>query len=42
MHLGDRLGWYRALAESGPMTSANLASRTGTVERYARADEVYG
>jgi 2-polyprenyl-3-methyl-5-hydroxy-6-metoxy-1,4-benzoquinol methylase len=35
-HLGDRLGYYRALAESGPLTSADLASRTGTAERYAR------
>ncbi|MGW4928985.1 class I SAM-dependent methyltransferase [Agromyces sp. NPDC004153] len=36
IHLGDRLGWYRALAESGPLSSAELAARTGTVERYAR------
>ena len=33
--LGDELGLYRALAE-GPLTSAELASRTGTVERYVR------
>ncbi|HEU0181462.1 MAG TPA: methyltransferase domain-containing protein, partial [Agromyces mariniharenae] len=36
IHLGDRLGWYRALDESGPLSSAELAERTGTVERYAR------
>lgn len=36
IHLGDRLGWYRALAESGPLSSAELAERTGSVERYAR------
>jgi SAM-dependent methyltransferase len=35
VYLGDRLGYYRALAE-GPLTSAELAARTGTVERYAR------
>ncbi len=33
--IGHRLGWYRALAE-GPATSAELADRTGTAERYAR------
>jgi hypothetical protein len=32
--LGDRLGLYKALASSGPLTSAELASRTGTAERY--------
>ena len=36
IHLGDRLGWYRALDEAGPLSSAELAARTGTVERYAR------
>jgi SAM-dependent methyltransferase len=34
-YLGDRLGFYRALA-TGPLTSAGLAVRTGTAERYAR------
>jgi 2-polyprenyl-3-methyl-5-hydroxy-6-metoxy-1,4-benzoquinol methylase len=33
--LGDRLGWYRALAGS-PATAAQLAERTGTDPRYAR------
>ncbi|WP_344248889.1 class I SAM-dependent methyltransferase [Isoptericola hypogeus] len=36
VHVGDRLGWYRALAEAGPLTSAGLAAATGTAERYAR------
>lgn len=36
IYLGDRLGYYRALAEGGPLTSAELAARTGTHERYAR------
>lgn len=36
VYIGDRLGWYRALAEGGPMTSTELAERTATSERYAR------
>ena len=36
VHLGDRLGYYRALAEAGEVTSAELAAATGTDERYAR------
>ena len=36
MYMGDRLGFYRALVEGGPSTSGELASRTGTNERYAR------
>ena len=36
LYLGDSLGWYRALAEHGPLTSAELAGRTGSAERYAR------
>jgi 2-polyprenyl-3-methyl-5-hydroxy-6-metoxy-1,4-benzoquinol methylase len=36
IYIGDRLGPYRALAESGPSTSKELASRTGTHERYIR------
>jgi SAM-dependent methyltransferase len=36
VHLGDRLGFYRALAEQGPSTAAELAAATGTAERYAR------
>jgi 2-polyprenyl-3-methyl-5-hydroxy-6-metoxy-1,4-benzoquinol methylase len=33
--IGDRLGWYRALAD-GPSTAPQLAERTGTDPRYAR------
>src|SRR5208282_278977 len=33
--IGDRLGLYKALA-GGPMTSAELAAKTGTDERYLR------
>ena len=36
LHLGDRLGLYRAMAGAGPITSATLAERTGTSERYVR------
>ncbi|GEL20882.1 class I SAM-dependent methyltransferase [Pseudonocardia asaccharolytica] len=35
-YLGDRLGYYRALAGDGALTSTELATRTGTAERYAR------
>ena len=34
--LGDRLGYYRSLAEHGPTTPPELAERTGTEEHYAR------
>ena len=34
--LGDRLGLYKAMANSGPLTPSELASRTGTAERYVR------
>jgi SAM-dependent methyltransferase len=36
LHIGDRLGLYKAMAGSGPITSATLAQRTGTAERYVR------
>jgi 2-polyprenyl-3-methyl-5-hydroxy-6-metoxy-1,4-benzoquinol methylase len=36
VYLGDRLGLYRALAETGPSTSEALASKAGIDERYAR------
>ncbi|OLT53424.1 SAM-dependent methyltransferase [Cellulosimicrobium sp. CUA-896] len=36
VHVGDRLGWYRALVGAGPLTSTALAEATGTDERYAR------
>lgn len=34
--MGDKLGLYRALAQGGAMTSAELAERTGIAERYVR------
>src|SRR5215211_5819157 len=36
IYLGDRLGWYRALAAGEPLDPPTLAARTGTDERYAR------
>jgi hypothetical protein len=32
--LGDRLGLYKAMAASGPVTAAELAARTETAQRY--------
>jgi SAM-dependent methyltransferase len=34
--IGDRLGLYKAMAGAGPMTPAEVAAKTGTVERYVR------
>jgi SAM-dependent methyltransferase len=36
IHLGGRLGFYRALADGGEATPRELAARTGTAERYVR------
>jgi hypothetical protein len=36
VYLGERLGLYQALYTDGPATSAELAARTGTIERYIR------
>jgi len=36
VYIGDRLGFYRALADDGPLTSGELAAATGTHERYVR------
>jgi len=36
VYLGDRLGWYRSLADDGPATPDELAARTRTDARYAR------
>jgi ubiquinone/menaquinone biosynthesis C-methylase UbiE len=36
VYLGDRLGLYRALADSRSLTAGELAQATGTHERYAR------
>jgi SAM-dependent methyltransferase len=34
--IGDRLGFYRAMADAQPVSAAELAARTGTHERYVR------
>ncbi|HET7388099.1 MAG TPA: class I SAM-dependent methyltransferase [Nocardioidaceae bacterium] len=34
--MGDKLGYYKSLAEHGPMTPAELAERTGTDAHYTR------
>jgi 2-polyprenyl-3-methyl-5-hydroxy-6-metoxy-1,4-benzoquinol methylase len=34
--IGDRLGFYRAMAGAGPVTSDQLAATTGTAERHVR------
>lgn len=34
--LGDKLGLYKAMGDGRPVTPAELASRTGTSERYVR------
>lgn len=36
IRLGDELGLYRAMADAGPLTSDQVAARTGTHERYVR------
>src|SRR4051794_16392713 len=34
--IGDKLGLYRAMSGAGPLTPAELATRTSTTERYVR------
>jgi hypothetical protein len=34
--IGDKLGLYRELARSGPVTAVELAARTATAESYVR------
>src|SRR5580765_1229749 len=34
--IGDKLGLYKAMAKSGPVTAAQLAKLTKTTERYIR------
>ena len=34
--IGEKLGLYDAMAEAGPLTTEELARRTGTHERYVR------
>lgn len=36
VYVGERMGWYRSLADEGPATSRVLAARTGCHERYVR------
>ena len=36
VHIGERLGLYRALADRGPLTPSELAEAAGIHERYAR------
>jgi SAM-dependent methyltransferase len=36
VHAGERLGWYRALAQHGPCTAEDLAALTATHGRYVR------
>src|SRR3954462_10360915 len=34
--IGSKLGLYRAMAGAGPVSSSELAERTGCAERYVR------
>ena len=36
VNMGDRLGLYRTMAGSGPLTPTQLARKTGTAPRYVR------
>jgi len=36
INIGDKLGLFKAMVDGGPMTSGELAERTGTTERYVR------
>ena len=36
IYIGDKLGLFKTLAASGPLTSVQLAARTGLNERYLR------
>ncbi len=36
IYVGDKLGFYQILQEDGPLTSQELARRSGTHERYVR------
>src|SRR3954451_11817062 len=36
IHLGDKLGLYKALAGGGPMTTDELATASGLDERWVR------
>jgi hypothetical protein len=34
--IGNKLGLYKAMADSGPLTSREIAKRAGCAERYVR------
>jgi hypothetical protein len=36
--LGDKLGLYRAMAGAGPLSSQEVANRSGCSERYVEID----
>jgi SAM-dependent methyltransferase len=36
INIGDKLGLFTAMADSGPLSPVELAERTGTTERYVR------
>jgi len=36
VYIGQKLGLYKAMAETGPITAAELAQKTSTNERYVR------
>jgi SAM-dependent methyltransferase len=36
VYIGQKLGLYQAMALHGPMNSAELSAKTGTIERYVR------
>lgn len=36
MLIGEKLGLYKAMAHAGPLTSQEVAERSGTAERYVR------
>jgi SAM-dependent methyltransferase len=36
VHVGDKLGLYKAMAGAGPLTPSELAAKTRTAERYVR------
>ena len=36
MLIGEKLGLYRAMAHAGPLTSQDVAERSGAAERYVR------
>jgi len=36
VHIGDKLGLYKAMAGAGPLTPAQVAEKSGTTERYVR------